>query len=546
MILKKVTVILFLLLFTVSAAFTAGDKETTETDEAGDFTFTYFTGTYGNAGDPELSTDTDIGKIFYEDTGVVVKFDRLVGDLDSRIGIDLASGDMADVIMGAGGSTPKWADGGAYIPLEDLLPVHAPTLWEMGKDIWNRAKHQNGHLYIIPSFIPQGDEVARINVAGAWRIQVDALRKTGYPELKSIPQMFDWLRDYLEENPLNDRGEKNIGFITLIDGWRRPLSWAIDNAVAPETSLKLKPEVDFKINDTSAAWKNTLKVFNQAWNDGLIDKESFIINHEQYVAKIATGRYITHWAAPWFFQDATNSLIKEGREELTYWGMPLQIDANTSYPESTKPMPSTEGCGISVAAEDPVKIIKFWEYLAQLEQQKLMFWGIEGEDYYVDDNGRYNMTDEMAANYKDLSYRQKRGLGVFLYGWPTGDGTYPDGNSWNPDNQPEVAKRAFSPVEKEFIDAYDLAVPADQWPKKLVDRKWEPIWSIPLEQGSPAQVALSKLDGVRDKYIPTLVMCDTDDFEKYWKEFNDALKDIGIEDYYKGVEEGVKYRLENW
>jgi putative aldouronate transport system substrate-binding protein len=537
--------VLMVLVLTVGTAFATGTAETAESG-SDDFTFTYFTGTYGNAGDPELSTDTAIGQILYEQTGVIVEFDRLVGDLNTRIGIDLASGDMADVIMGAGGSTPMWADGGAYIPLQEQLPEHAPVLWDMGEAIWKRATHADGNLYIVPSFIPQGDEAPRIDVAGAWRIQVDALRKTGYPELRSMPEMFDWLRDYLEEYPVNDQGEENIGFLTLIDGWRRPLAWAIDNAIAPERSLQLEPEIEYQITNTLDEWKETLRVFNEAWNDGLIDPESFIINHEQYVAKIATGRYITHWAAPWFFQDATNSLIQEGREDRTYWGMPLQIDADTPYPKGTKPMPSTEGFGISVAASDTQRIMEFFNHMSQLEQQKLVFWGVEGEDYYVDDNGRYNMTDEQAVNFRDLEYRQQRGLGLFLYGWPTGDGTYPDGNSWNPENQPEVAQRAFTPIQREFLDAYDLQVPADQWPSTVVDRKWEPLWSIPLEQGSPAQIAGSKLDAVRDKYIPTLVMCDPSEFEAYWTEFNNELESIGIEAYYEGIEDGVRHRLENW
>ncbi|MFW5685931.1 MAG: hypothetical protein ACOC0O_04685, partial [Spirochaetota bacterium] len=124
MTLPRTILVLMVLVLFGGLAFATGS---TEADESGsdDFTFSYFTGTYGNAGDPELSTDTAIGQILYEQTGVVVKFDRLVGDLNTRIGIDLASGDMADVIMGAGGSTPMWADGSAFVPLQEQLPAHA-------------------------------------------------------------------------------------------------------------------------------------------------------------------------------------------------------------------------------------------------------------------------------------------------------------------------------------------------------------------------------------------------------------------------------------
>lgn len=535
-----VSVLFFLLL-----SFVHGTGESEPAEENGDFTFTYFKATAAAPGDPELSTDTRIGQILYEETGTIVKFDYLVGDLDTRIGIDLASGDMADVVMGAGGSTPKWVDGGALIPLEKLLPDEAPTLWEMGGDFWKRYYSKDGHLYYISSFFPQGGSAPKINIPGSFQIQIDALRKSGYPELKTIEGMFDWMRTYLSENPLNDKGEENIGFLTLIDGWRRPLNWSIP--YAPEMAAKITSAgVEYTIPETLDIFKEAFRVYNKAWNDGLIDKESFVINHEQYVAKIATGRYIAHWAAPWFFQDATTSLKKEGREDRTYWMMPLQAADDIPLPKPTQVVPNTEGYGITKAADNPLRIVQFLEHLSQLEQQKLVFWGVEGEDWYKDSDGRMKMTAQQAANYKDEEYRKKQGLGLFLYGWPTGEGLLPDGNSWNPDNQPEVAEMAFTDLQKELLDAYNLQVPADQLPSETVSRKWEPVWSIQLEQGSEAQIAGSKLDSIRDKHIPIMIMSAPEDFDAAWNAYIKEMESIGVDKYIEAIEAGIQERLDTY
>ena len=45
------------------------------------------------------------------------------------------------------------------------------------------------------------------------------------------------------------------------------------------------------------------------------------------------------------------------------------------------------GTGISIDCKDPVRAIKFLDFLASDEGQILNNWGIEGKHYYYDDEG---------------------------------------------------------------------------------------------------------------------------------------------------------------
>ena len=47
------------------------------------------------------------------------------------------------------------------------------------------------------------------------------------------------------------------------------------------------------------------------------------------------------------------------------------------------------GLAITKDCEDPVRAIKFLDYLCSDEGAVLYKWGVEGENYFVDENGMY-------------------------------------------------------------------------------------------------------------------------------------------------------------
>ena len=55
------------------------------------------------------------------------------------------------------------------------------------------------------------------------------------------------------------------------------------------------------------------------------------------------------------------------------------------------------GLAITKDCEDPVRAIKFLDYLCSDEGAVLYKWGVEGENYFVDENGmRYRTEEEIA------------------------------------------------------------------------------------------------------------------------------------------------------
>ena len=63
------------------------------------------------------------------------------------------------------------------------------------------------------------------------------------------------------------------------------------------------------------------------------------------------------------------------------------------------------GLAITKDCEDPVRAIKFLDYLCSDEGAVLYKWGVEGENYFVDENGmRYRTEEEIAKASSDPDY----------------------------------------------------------------------------------------------------------------------------------------------
>ena len=104
--------------------------------------------------------------------------------------------------------------------------------------------------------------------------------------------------------------------------------------------------------------------------------------YDQYIAKIASGRVLGLIDQDWDFQDGENALKAEGKFEYGYGHYPVTLTEefkDTSFwPVGFSP---GWGVGITVDCPDPVRAIKFLDFLASEEGQILDNWGIEGKHY---------------------------------------------------------------------------------------------------------------------------------------------------------------------
>ncbi|CAM3748066.1 ABC transporter substrate-binding protein [Marinicrinis lubricantis] len=506
-------------------------------------TFTYFN---ANAGKDINTNETTIGKILEEQTGVNFKIEHLVGDANTKIGTMIAGNEYPDVLVPEG-TIDKIVDAGAFIPLNDLIEEHAPNIKRVYEPYYNLMKAEDGNIYFLPLSAVIGEFIPAPNIEqGAFWVQRRVLKEYNYPKIKTLDEYLDLIRKYVADHPEEDL----TGFLSLTTQDKffaftnAPMHLAgYPNDGGVIIDMETHEALDYGDEEMTKRWLKTLNGLNA---EGLFDKSSFVDNYDQYLAKIASGKVLGFFDYRWQVGQSLNNLREAGNDDLDYMPLPIVFDENITDQYLEPPsFVNNRGIGITVSAEDPVRIIKFFNTLLEEENQILSNWGLEGETYEVDENGRFYRTPEQIKKTESEEFRESFGFKYFEYNWPRyGNGsTLESGNSHAANRQPEVAQASYSDGDRKLLEAYGVQTFSQLFAAPL-DRPWYPAWSIPIEQGSPAQIFTQKKSDLQREYFPKMVLAPANDFEALWEEYYEEFNKLDVEVYEDTITEEVKKKIE--
>ncbi|MCA0757294.1 ABC transporter substrate-binding protein [Paenibacillus sp. N4] len=492
------------------------------------------------------TADNRIYKKIKDELGVTLKMEFLVGDLQQKLGVMIAGGDYPDIITG----DTKLVGAKAVIPLEDLIEQHAPNLKKHYEKSWNRMKDSSdGHIYWLPNTgVFTGEVTATTHSGPAFWIQKEVLKEAGYPKLKTLDDYLKLIRDYAVKHPEID-GQPTIPFTTFaseskmfplvnapehLAGYPNDGNVIVDNGVATVFSDK---EIS----------KRYYKELNTLYNEGLLDKEAFVQNYDQYLAKLSSGRVLGMFDQQWNFSKATEALVAQNKGNRTYVGIPLVYDSNIKdYYRDRSVANLNNGFGITKDAKDPVRIIKFLDTLITEDWQKLLNWGEKDIDYKVDENGLFYRTQEQREQQADPTWKLANKAEAFLAQAPKWEGTYSDGNASSPGGQPGEFYEVLKPWDKEVLDAYGYKSWTEFFSPAPENPVYYPAWQISLLDGSPAAIANKQMNDASLKFLPKVIMSKQDQFESTWNEYVNAFKKINVKAYEDRINEQIQWRIENW
>lgn len=508
-------------------------------------TFSYYS--FGNNKDI-LASDTAIGKELQKQTGVDFKMEFLVGDIKTKSGVMIASGEYPDVIVPEG-EIDKLLDAGAFTPLDDLIEEYGPNIKRVYGPYMDKFKQKDGKIYHLPFSANQGYIGDPSIGQGAFWMQRSVLKEFNYPKITTLDEYFDLIKQYQAKYPQID-GKDTIGFVTfagVADNFFTITNPSMHLAGYPNDGGVIVDMTthDAKTYQGSDFEKRWIQKLNQVNADGLFDPESFTANKDQYLAKLTSGRVLGYFNYAWQVGDATNNLKLAGIDEKRYAPLPIVFDKDTKdqYVDPSA-FVNNRGIGISVKAKDPVRIIKYFDNLLKEENQILVQWGIKDQNYSVDANGRYVMSQEQIDDRNDPEYKRTQGWAYFEYSWPRygNNSLLADGNSYAVGNQPEVAYAGYTDGDKAILDAYGVKTFAEYFAKPD-DRPWYPAWSINKGQGTPEQIFEQKGGDLQKKYIPKLILASPDTFDSIWSEYVAEYNKLGVKEYEAFITNVVKDRV---
>ena len=482
----------------------------------------------GDPGD-QPTDDNKIYKLIEEEFGIKFEIEFLAGDLDETLGTKIAGEDYPDLFDG-GNSAEKLINAGALINLLDYISEEkTPNLWNHIKDLLPQLVNENGELFIIPNYgINYNAQIQNACNGPAFFIQKQVLAWAGYPQIKTLNEYFDLIEKFIAANPTNANGAKYEGFAILCEDWRH---FCLIN---PVQHLMGRPnDGEVIVNVTSGNWETVTFInqpyakayyakLNDMYNKGLINPDTFTMTYDQYIAKLSAGTVLGMFDQTWDFGSATAALETAGMYENTYIALPLVYDESYGFGKIEEQylngaVPNKDrGFGISINCEYPERMINLFENLLSDRWQKILQWGIEGEDYYVE-NGRMLMTTEQYNNRSDATWKIQNAAVTIWESAPKKQGTQDDGNAWAHSDQPENYFTLMSDYDKAFLSAYGYQKPADFFNAPIELAPYGEAWQI---DKSPIQDDYDKYLLIQDQWLPKVIMsADQAELDANWDAF---------------------------
>ena len=486
-------------------------------------------------------------------TGVTLEIDHAVGGDEQAIPLMVASGDYPDMIF-AKGDTGLLVDAEAIIPLDEYIEEKGDNLKALYGDNLKRLKYseEDPTIYTVGTY---GVNSVSWETDGIMQIQHAILKDQGYPEIRTIYQFEEAIQKYIDKYP-QINGQDAIGLCLMGSDWR----WLITVGNVASAAAGIPDDGEWKIDDESETAmykyfddgvKEYMKWLNHMNAIGLLDPESFTHQEDVYYAKLASGRVLGTATPVWGTNDAKKALVGAGMEERTTAPLPVTISEDIQ-PAVRKNYGFSGGHGIGICAssENKDKAFEFLDWMCTEEAQILVNWGIEGQDYYYDENGVRRLTKEREEMFRtDKDFAKKTGITKYQYPFPQqGDGAVDStGNYFTLKNKEQVIAN-MTETEKETLKAYgkELWIDFFPTPEELGVSKHGQAWQFNVSADSELGIFNQKSEDYIKQAATQAILGSPENFDTAWDEMLAKFEEMGVENANEEMTKLTQEKIRFW
>ena len=532
---------------TGSAAEASSSGETADdADDKSPITFEYF-----NADGKNGNWDNPVAKAITEATGVTLDVTYPVasqGDAKEDVALMIANDEYPDMIYAKGAATDLY-QAGALIDMTDLIEKYGPNIKKMyGAEMEKLKWSQDDPGIYQLSY--SGVNQKTLTTGGSCQIQWAALKENDYKYPKTLDEYEKMIKSYLAAHPKTEDGLDMIGITMSASDWHWMITLGnpaglIADASPDNGQWIIDDEYNVHYKHVTDEEKEYFKWLCRMYNEGILDPNFATQTDDDYIAKVASGRVVAITDAEWHYSQCEATLVADGKVDQTYVGLPVtlredQVEKALLYQGTTVGW----GMAITKSCEDPVRAIKFLDYLCSDEGQILYHWGIEGENYFLDDDGQpYRTDEEVAKSQSDPDYAKNTGIDNYT-GFPIyGTGSYSeDGFPYTPTTKESVIAN-YNTAEKEGCEAMGFEMLTDMFaqPEEFDLLPYSALWAYQQPQ------ELAEKQTILDEIAwPGLVKCVTgteDEFDGNWETMVNDLTNNGLADAEEAMTEFLATKL---
>ncbi|MFE5317972.1 extracellular solute-binding protein [Paenibacillus sp. NPDC056579] len=297
-----------------------------------------------------------------------------------KMSVLFAGNDIPDVLgtldMPTGKDMAGSVEAGVFMPLDDLLKEYAPTVYKnVPKAAWDSVTYK-GQIYGIPSYLTNPSR------RGTY-IRTDLLEKTGLAAPKTVDEFLNVMRAFKKlgvENPYQMR--ENFKYADILLG-------AFDVLPYKDQFEKQGDQIVPKFFDVENTQK-ALQAYKTMYDEGLMPKDFATISSTDYSKNINAGK-----AGMWSANVGTG--LRDFRTNIKAIDPAAKVDVIPSPkgPEGKggyflySPMVTAYYINKNVDKQKAIGIMKYIEWMQTEEAAKFFSFGVEGENYTVE-NGKIN------------------------------------------------------------------------------------------------------------------------------------------------------------
>ena len=464
--------------------------------------------------------DSAVLKAIAEKTGTTIE---IVGIESDKLQMLLASTDYPDVmVMNRNATFYDYLESGDLVDLAPLLQKWAPTVWEMNSEMIELFTNENGELLYLTEnndLLREGEkhpedasDPNRAQDELPWHstiyVQYPMVKELYGKAITTFEEYEEALDAFLAQYG-NDDKKYAISYDKDSAG---DILWAGLSMYGYKCMYKgglyvTKDGENYSYGFKAPEAKEWLLFLNRLYREGYIYTDASVQSYDQFSRQMNRCNVFSFIGNYYAVYEA-NKTLAANKSEVSYIPQKVMAEGvdrvyqyNSAY---------TGAGAFMIMSTSPYKgrICRLLEYLYSDEGSILHGWGIEGEDYIVDENGIRDITKEIADKKANEDYDLKRGIRSL----------YPVINlpTYTTDGQPAFARFAPYYSSEGGIDARDAIIrqdPVYNWHEDWKGTFYSDLseMDIVVKAGTDAAIASAQCASLIKDEINKMIMASSEE-----------------------------------
>lgn len=474
--------------------------------------------------------DDRIAMELQERTGVNIDLISPTGDPGEKLSLMLAGQDYPDIILMDRGSdiVNKYIEAGALVNLSEHMDK-LPHVVEMYGDTLKKTRYSDGNNYYLSNWYgPDPDPVNGFIMRYDLMVDIVGQERADSDEPFTYSEMVDVLKQFKEKYPtLADKD--SIALTIGAPGDSDNVNGVFAGMWGMKTYYEDGGKLYHRVRDPR--YMEAIHAMNDLYTAGLLDREWVTNKDELKNQRLSAGNMFGYAGAYWDVWTPNASLNETVGEDANY--LAYKVVADGVDPDETtlggRSSLGWDAIAITTNCENLDAALAFVDYCASQEGQDLLLWGIEGEDYTIE-NGVHTPIGDIVERFKADNTKMQEETGITRWTWFVRNANHEDGT-------PSRISMAIKDITAQFAE------------KNLTNTYWDTAEfdNLVPTGNDPVALKAQKLQDIIKQAYPNMVNASSSaEVDEIYAQMMSDLEAAGLEEVEEKINENYAERMAIW